>query len=76
MPPVMAQSVLFGCVVSMVPETIVAVHGDMKVLGVSVVTDKALPESLEPVSILAILAAAKKGEGKLTKLVCEFLRRA
>lgn len=60
---------------SMVPETIVAVHGGMKVLGVSVVTDKALPDSLEPVSILAILAAAKKGEGKLTKLVCEFLRR-
>jgi purine-nucleoside phosphorylase len=61
---------------SMVPETIVAVHAGMKVLGVSVVTDKALPDSLEPVSILAILAAAKKGEGKLTKLVCEFLRRA
>ncbi len=61
---------------SMVPETIVAVHGGMKVLGVSVVTDKALPDSLEPVSILSILAAAKKGEVKLTKLVCEFLRRA
>ena len=61
---------------SMVPETIVAVHGGMKVLGVSVVTDKALPDALEPVSILAILAAARRGEGKLTKLVCEFLRRA
>jgi len=60
---------------SMVPETIVAVHGGMKVLGVSVVTDKALPDCLEPVSILKILAAAKKGEGALTKLVCEFLKR-
>ena len=60
---------------SMVPETIVAVHGGMKVLGVSVATDKALPDCLEPVSILKILAAAKKGEGKLTTLLCGFLSR-
>ncbi len=60
---------------SMVPETIVAIHGGMRVLGVSVVTDKAIPDALEPVNILGILAAAKRGEGKLTKLVLEFLRR-
>ncbi|MDD4857358.1 MAG: purine-nucleoside phosphorylase [Candidatus Krumholzibacteria bacterium] len=60
---------------SMVPETIVAVHGSMKVLGLSVVTDKADPDHLEPVNIAKIVANAEKGEAKLTKLVCEFLRR-
>jgi purine-nucleoside phosphorylase len=60
---------------SMVPETIVAVHGSMKVLGLSVVTDKADPDHLEPVNIAHILANAKRGEARLTKLVCEFLRR-
>ena len=61
---------------SMVPETIVAVHGGMQVLGVSVVTDKADPDHLEPIDIAQIVANAKKGEAKLCKLVCEFLRRA
>ncbi len=60
---------------SMVPETIVAVHGGMKVLGLSVVTDKADPDNLEPVDIRQILATAKKGEAKLRTLVMEFLRR-
>jgi purine-nucleoside phosphorylase len=60
---------------SMVPETIVAVHGSMKVLGLSVVTDQADPDHLEPVNIAKILLNAKRGETKLTKLVSEFLRR-
>jgi purine-nucleoside phosphorylase len=60
---------------SMVPETIVAVHASIKVLGISVVTDMADPEHLEPVNIAQILATAKTGEAKLCKLVCEFLRR-
>jgi purine-nucleoside phosphorylase len=60
---------------SMVPETIVAVHGSMKVLGLSVVTDKADPDHLEPVNIAHILENAKKGETTLTKLVCGFLGR-
>ena len=47
----------------------------MKVLGISVVTDKATPDYLEPVNIAQIVATAKKGEAKLAKLVCEFLRR-
>jgi purine-nucleoside phosphorylase len=60
---------------SMVPETIVAVHASMKVLGLSVVTDKATPDCLEPVNIAQIVANAKKGEAKLEKLVCQFLSR-
>ena len=61
---------------SMVPETIAAVHGGMKVLGLSVVTDKALPDCLEPVDIASIVATAKKGGAKLTALISEFLKRA
>ncbi len=60
---------------SMVPETIVAVHGSMKVLGLSVVTDEADPDNLQPVNIAKILLNAKRGEAKLTKLVTGFLRR-
>jgi purine-nucleoside phosphorylase len=60
---------------SIVPENIVAVHSGMKVLGISIVTDKALPDCLEPVDIKEIIKVAKKGEKKLCKLVSEFLRR-
>jgi len=60
---------------SMVPETIVAVHGGMKVLGIAVVTDEARPDCLKPVNIADIVATAKKGEAKLCKLVAEFLSR-
>ncbi len=60
---------------SIVPENIVAVHSGMKVLGISIVTDKALPDCLEPVDIKEIIKVARKGEKKLCKLVSEFLRR-
>jgi purine-nucleoside phosphorylase len=60
---------------SMVPETIVAVHGGMKVLGVSVVTDLALPDCLEPVDIKSIVETAKRGGEKLSRLLSEMIRR-
>lgn len=60
---------------SIVPENIVAVHSGMKVLGISIVTDQALPDCLKPVDIKEIVRVAKKGEKKLCKLVGEFLRR-
>lgn len=60
---------------SMVPETIAAVHGGMKVLGLSVVTDKALPDRLEPIDIASIVATAKKGGAKVAALISEFLKR-
>lgn len=59
---------------SMVPETIVAVHGGMKVLGVSVVTDIALADCLRPADIAEIVAVAKKGEKKLCTLITTFLK--
>ncbi len=54
---------------SIVPETIVAVHGGMRVLGLSVVTDKALPDALGPADIDEILRVAAQAEPRLTRLV-------
>jgi purine-nucleoside phosphorylase len=62
---------LGGDVVGMstVPEVIVAVHGGMRVLGISIITDAAVPETLEPTTLDQIIAAAKKAEPALTTLV-------
>lgn len=60
---------------SLVPENIAAVHAGMKIIGISIVTDEALPDCLKPVNIREIIATAKKGEKVLQGLVTEFLRR-
>ncbi len=60
---------------SMVPENIAAVHAGMKTIGISIVTDEALPDCLKPADIREIVAAAKKGEKVLQGLVIEFLKR-
>jgi purine-nucleoside phosphorylase len=54
---------------STVPEVIVAVHGGMRVLGVSIITDQCLPDALEPASLEKIIAVAAKAEPNLTALV-------
>ena len=46
---------------STVPEVIVAVHGGMRVLGITVVTDKCLPDALEPADVATIIATAEVG---------------
>lgn len=58
---------------SLVPETIVAVHGGMRVLAFAVVTDVCLPDALEPADITKILATAAKSEPVLTRLVTKIL---
>ena len=60
---------------STVPEVIVAVHGGMRVLGVSIITDLCLPDALEPASLDKILAVAGRAEPKLTTLVRGVLER-
>lgn len=45
---------------STVPEAIVAVHGGMRVLGISVVTDLAHPEDLEPLTHDEVVQAAER----------------
>jgi purine-nucleoside phosphorylase len=54
---------------SMVPETLAAVHMGMRVLGLAVVTDLCDPEALEPVDVPAILAAAGAARPRLEALV-------
>lgn len=54
---------------SLIPEAIVAVHGGMKVLALSVITDMGLPDALEPVDIDRILRVAADAEPRLTRLV-------
>jgi purine-nucleoside phosphorylase len=54
---------------STVPEVIVAVHANMRALGISVITDACLPDALEPVDIARILKIAGDAEPKLTLLM-------
>jgi purine-nucleoside phosphorylase len=54
---------------STVPEVIVAVHGGMRVMGVSIITDQCLPDALEPANITQIIATAGRAEPALTARV-------
>ena len=54
---------------STVPEVIVAVHGGMRVLGISIITDQCLPDALEPADVSTIIATAMQAEPALTELV-------
>ena len=60
---------------STVPEVTVAVHGGMRVLGFSIMTDRCLPDSLEAVELSTIIANAGKAEPMLTALVRGVLER-
>ncbi len=60
---------------STVPEVIVAVHGGMRVLGISIITDACLPDALEPADVETIIATAAKAEPALTRLVTRVLQR-
>lgn len=60
---------------STVPEVIVANHAGMRVLGLSIITDMCLPDSLEPTTLAAILAVARATEPALTTLVRGVLER-
>ncbi len=61
---------------STVPETIVAVHCGLRVVGFSVITDMCLPDALEPVDVAEIIEVANRAEPKLTALVRGVLREA
>lgn len=60
---------------STVPEVIVAVQAGFRVLGLSIITDACVPETLEPASLDRILAVAATAEPKLTTLVQGVLER-
>ncbi|HTE45715.1 MAG TPA: purine-nucleoside phosphorylase, partial [Gemmatimonadaceae bacterium] len=60
---------------STVPEVLVAIHAGMRVLGLSIITDMCLPDSLEPVTIEKVVAVANRAEPNLTALVRGVLER-
>ena len=60
---------------SLVPETIVAVHGGQRVLSFNVVTDACLPDSLHAVELADVLAVAGRMAPVLVRLVTEVVRR-
>jgi len=68
---------LGGDVVGMstVPEVIVAVHAGMRVLGISIITDEAVPETLGATTLEQIIAAANTAEPSLTALVAGVVAR-
>ncbi|MCM2374407.1 purine-nucleoside phosphorylase [Aporhodopirellula aestuarii] len=54
---------------STVPETIVAVHCGLKVVGLSVITDMCLPDAIKPAVVSEIIAVANEAEPKLRAIV-------
>lgn len=60
---------------STVPEVIVAVHGGMRVLGLSIITDNCLPDALQPAHLDDIIAVARGAEPKLSAVVAGVLAR-
>ncbi|MGL4593265.1 MAG: purine-nucleoside phosphorylase [Thermoguttaceae bacterium] len=60
---------------STIPEVLVAIHAGMKVLGLSIVTDMALPDALKQANVAEIIATANAAEPKLTKIVCGVLQK-
>lgn len=54
---------------STVPENIVAVHMNMKVLAFSIITDECFPDALEPVDVPAIIQTANDTEPRLRTLM-------
>lgn len=61
---------------SSIPENLVAVHGGMKVLGLSVITDACFPDNLHPARVEEILRIAGEARPRLESLITGFLRRA
>ena len=60
---------------STVPEVIVARQLGMRVLGLAIITDRCLPDALEPASVERIIAVARGAEPALATLVRGVLAR-
>jgi purine-nucleoside phosphorylase len=60
---------------STVPEVIVARQLSMRVLGLSIITDRCLPDALEPTSLDRIVAVARAAEPALSAVVRGVLAR-
>lgn len=60
---------------STVPEVIVARHADMRVLGISIVTDECFPDALEPVDVETIIRVAGEAEPHMTRVIRDTVAR-
>lgn len=60
---------------STVPEVIVGVHTGFRILGISCVTDRCIPETLKPVSIEEVIRVAQAAEPKITRLITEVIKQ-
>lgn len=60
---------------STIPEALLAVNHNMRVLGISIVTDMGLPDTLRPAVIEEILEAAAEAEPHLTLLTEKIIER-
>ena len=60
---------------STVPEVIAAVHSGLRVLGVSLISDLCIPETLKPVAIEEIIAVADRAEPLLATLFTHVVKR-
>jgi purine-nucleoside phosphorylase len=58
---------------STVPEAIAAVHCGLRTLALAIVTDRCIPDELEPADIARIIAAAQAGEPLLARLLLDLL---
>lgn len=59
---------------STIPENIVANHMGIKVLGISIITDECFPDTLKPVVLEEIIAAASAAEPKMTLIMKEVIK--
>jgi purine-nucleoside phosphorylase len=60
---------------STIPENIVANHMGMKVLGMSIITDECIPETLRPVNVDEIITTAMAAEPKMTIIMREVIKK-
>lgn len=60
---------------STVPEVIVARHMNMRVFGVSIITDECFPDSLKACDVEEIIATANAAEPKMTDLIEGLVQR-
>ncbi len=60
---------------SSVPECLAAVHGGMRVIGMSVITDACFPDALKPADVQQIIRVANAAQPNLEALVTGFLKK-
>jgi len=51
------------------------VHGGMRVLGLSIITDQCLPDALEPAEVQKIIRVATGAEPRLTAVIRDVVGR-